>query len=122
MTHRTFADVTDKVLGLIEPALESLESGGSEGELADVRPVLKQLLIDLMRLLERNPGIEAAAADLYVAASALVRDTAAGASPSARMLRVFRELRVRFRARLVAARPTEEGSEIVWRHQELLFA
>lgn len=84
--------------------------------------MLKQLLIDLMRLLERNPGIEAAAADLYVAASALVRDTAAGASPSARMLRVFRESRVRFRARLVAARPTEEGSEIVWRHQELLFA
>jgi hypothetical protein len=87
-----------------------------------LQSVLRQLLIDLMVLLERDPGIEAAAADLFATASALVRDTAAGHQPGPRHLRLFREARVRFRERLVAARPSEQGTKIVWRQYELLCA
>ena len=122
MAPGTFFDVTGQAPGLIEAALEGLERGGNEGELANLQSVLRQLLIDLMHLLERDPGIEAAAADLYDATSVLIRDTAAGSQRSSRTLRVFRDSRARFRDRLVAARPSEQGSGIVWRHRELLCA
>ena len=78
MTHRTFAETIDEMVGLIEPALTGIEEGGGEANLRELQVLLRKLLIDFMRLLERNPGIEAASADLYGAASALVRDCHAG--------------------------------------------
>ena len=122
MTNRTFSNVTDKVLVLIEPALEGIRRGGTERELADLQSSLRQLLVELMRLLERDPGIEAAVADLYDAAAAFVRDTGSGSQPSSRILRIFRQARMRFQDRLVAARPSEHGMAIVWRNHELVCA
>ena len=67
-------------------------------------------------------GIEAAAADLYVAATALVKYSTLGLHPLARHQRLFREAHQRFRDRLVSARPSEHGTAIVWRHHELLLS
>jgi hypothetical protein len=115
-------DTIDRMIGLIEPALAGMERGGSEQDLKELRALLQSLLIDLMRVVERNPGLDAAAADLFGAASAVVRDNCVGALPHARKMRLFREARARFRERIGAARPSELGTKILWRHHELLCA
>ncbi len=122
MTHKTFAAKLEETLGLIEPALAGIEQGGGHAELLRLQSLLGDLLINCMRLLDRNPGIEAAASDLYVAATALVKYSALGLQPLARHQRLFREAQARFRERLTAARPSEHGTEIVWRHHELLLS
>jgi hypothetical protein len=122
MTHKSFAKTIDEMLAMIEPALDGLRQGGSTADLRELQSLLRQLLIDLMALIERDPGIEAATADLYAAASALVADSAVGSQPVTKKLRLFRDARVRFRERLMVARPSEHGSRVVWRHQELLLS
>lgn len=120
--QKTFAARLDEMLKLIEQALAAIEQGGGHPELRSLQKLLQELLINCMRLLERNPGIEAAAADLYAAASVVVIDSTRGAQPLVRKLRLFREARLRFRQRLTAARPSEHGTKIVWRHEELLLS
>jgi hypothetical protein len=122
MNQKTFAARLDEMLELIERALAAIEQGVGQPELLRLQTLLQELLINCMRLLERNPGIEAAAADLYAAASVLVTDSTRGAQPLTRKLRLFREARLRFRQRLTAARPSEHGTKIVWRHEELLLS
>ncbi len=122
MTHKTFSARLDEMLELIERALAAIEQGGGQPELRSLQKLLQELLINCMRLLERNPGIEAATSDVYAAASALVADSSLGAQPLVRKLRLFREARLRFRQRLAAARPSENGTKIVWRHRELLLS
>lgn len=120
--QKTFAARLDEMLKLIEQALAAIEQGGGQPELRSLQKLLQELLINCMRLLERNPGIEAAAADLCAAASVVVIDSTRGAQPLVRKLRLFREARLRFRQRLTAARPSEHGTKIVWRHEELLLS
>ena len=120
MTDKTFSARLDEMLEMIEQALAAIEQGGGPPELQSLQKLLQDLLINCMRLLERNPGIEAAAADLYAAASVVVIDSTRNAQPLARKLRLFREAHLRFRQRLTAARPSEHGTYIVWRHHELL--
>lgn len=122
MAHPSFASKLDEMLEVIEQALSAIEQGGGEPELRSLQRLLQELLVNCMRLLERNPGTEAAAADLYAAASALVVDHALSAQPLVRKLRLFREARLRFRHRLTTARPSEYGTNIMWRHHELLSA
>ncbi len=122
MMQQTFAARLEEMLGLIERALAAIEQGGGQSELRSLRKLLQELLLNCMSLLERNPGIEAAASDLYAAASALVTDGARNSQPLARKLRLLREARRRFTQRLAAARPSEHGTKIVWRHNELLLS
>jgi hypothetical protein len=95
MTHKAFNARLDEMLEMIERALAAIEQGGGQPELRSLQKLLQELLINCMRLLERNPGIEAAASDLYAAASVLVADSCLGAQPLARKLRLFREARLR---------------------------
>lgn len=122
MTHMTFATRLDEMLGMIERALTAIEQGGGPSELRSLQKLLQELLLNCMSLLERNPGIEAAAGDLSAAASILIRDSSPGELPLTRKLRLLREARQRFRDRLKAARPSEHGTKIVWRHHELLLS
>jgi hypothetical protein len=122
MSHKTFSARLDEMLELIERALTAIEQGSGQPELRSLQQLLQELLISCMRLLERNPGIEVAASGLHAAASALVAGSCRGAQPLARKLRLLREARLRFRQRLAAAQPSEHGTEIVWRHNELLLS
>jgi hypothetical protein len=122
MGQSIVAETVDRMVGLLDPALDAIEQGGGELNLRDLQALLQKLLIDLMRVVERNPGLEAAAADLYGAASAIVRDNGVHAVPQVRKLRLLREARGRFHERIATARPSELGTKILWRHHELLCA
>jgi hypothetical protein len=99
MAFKILAEAVDDKLASIAPILTRLEQ---EGESLDLRD-LGQHLIDAMGLFQRNPGIEAAADDLYAAAAALVMDSTVRSQPIARKLRLLKEAHLRFRNRLVSA-------------------
>jgi hypothetical protein len=122
MDQNVVTNTIERMVSLIEPALSGIEQGGGEQELRDLQSLLQKLLIDVMRVVERSPGLEAAATDLYGAAAAIVRDSSVHAVPPVRKLRLLQETRARFRDRIAAARPSELGTKIIWRHHELLCA
>ena len=86
----------DGHLQTIGRILSGIERGGGVVHLRD----LGLLLIEATGLLERNPGLVAAADDLYAAAEAVVRDSHRGAQPIVRKLRLFREAHERFSSRM----------------------
>lgn len=118
MTHTTFDNALAEMLQALDTILDAIRQGGGESDLRD----LQQRLVDLMSLIERDPGIEAATADLYVSAEALVIDRNAHAQPMARKLRLLNDADRRFRERIPAARPLKAGSRSVWLHKDLRFA
>lgn len=79
MTHDS--EAIEDMIGLIEPALTEIEYGRSEAELRDLQTLLRSLFGDFIRRIERNPGLEAATADLFAAATAIVRDAGESAMP-----------------------------------------
>ena len=121
MTAQLFANPVDEVLDSIEPTLAKIESDAAETDARELHESLRRALISLMTLLERDPGIETATADLYAAATAL-SDTSGRAGPAPRKLRLFRDARARFRERLARARPCEYGTRPGWRLEELLLS
>jgi hypothetical protein len=122
MEQKVVTTGVQRMVSLIEPTVSGIELGGGGQELRELQVLLQKLLIDVMQVVERNPGLDAAAADLYGAAAAIVRDNGVHAVPYARKLRLLREARVRFRERITVGRPSELGTKILWRHQELLCA
>jgi hypothetical protein len=118
MTETTFENAIDEMLGRLDPIMLVIQQGGGEAALYS----LQQQLIELMGLIERNPGIEAATGDLYAAAEALVIDRAASLQPMARKLRLLVEAHQRFRNQLSAARQLKPGHKGVWLHGNLRFA
>jgi hypothetical protein len=115
MTLKTFSTGLDEVLGLVEPAVTGIKQGQGAAELLKLEELLRRALVDLLRLIRRDPGIEAATWDLYGAAVALVRDHGAGELPMARKQRLLREAHRRFHDRLSSAQPSEQGIKLVWR-------
>ncbi|GEO14049.1 hypothetical protein [Microvirga aerophila] len=99
MTFKNLAEAVDEKLAAIVPVLARIEQIGGSADLRD----LGRHLIDAMNLFQRNPGIEAAADDLYGAAGALVTDSTVRAQPIARQLRLLKEAHLRFSSRLVGA-------------------
>ena len=70
MTPSTFAEILEDRLKRVENAVALIDNG--EGD----RPELDNLrghLIDILDIIERNPGIEATADDLYVGKRAIQR-------------------------------------------------
>jgi len=118
MTETTFENAVDEMVGRLHSILLTIQQGGGEEALYS----LQQQLIELMGLVERNPGIEAATGDLYGAAEALVTDRAARSQPIARKLRLLVHAHQRFRDQLSAARPLKPGRRSVWLHGNLKFA
>jgi len=99
MLHKTFAETIDERLRAIGWLVDCIGLDPTRDDLRDLRI----LLIDVIGLLRRDPGIEAAADDLYAATNALVTDNAVGAQPIARKLRLLEDARQRFCGRLNGA-------------------
>jgi hypothetical protein len=116
--------IGEVVVALLEPALRDIEQNDSQAELHDVLAFVRERLTDVVSSVDRNPGIEAAAADLYAASAALVHDRAASPFPAPRRLRLFREARLRFGERLcaVAKGAEEAGRTPTHRNQALTGA
>jgi hypothetical protein len=122
MTQASFAERLDETAELLTCALNAIEQGGEHVDLDDLVGLLGYQLLACMRLVERDPGLEAAASDLFAAATALVRESRNGLRASPRIQRLLKDARTRFTSRLEAARPSEHGTRIVWRHRELVKA
>jgi len=99
MTLKTFEETIDERSAAIELVVTLIAREGREADLHDLRV----LLINIMGLVRRDPGIESAADDLYAAAAALVKDSSLGHQPIARKLRLLKDARERFCARLPGA-------------------
>ncbi|MFC4172896.1 hypothetical protein ACFOYU_12595 [Microvirga sp. GCM10011540] len=99
MKVKNRAELVGDKLALISYVLTRVEQGGGSADLHD----LEQHLVDTVSLFQRNPGIEAAANDLYAAAAIHVADYAARSQPVARKLRLLREAHLRFSDRLTAS-------------------
>ena len=100
MTPNAFSAARDDLLTGIEQAIGAIEQGGGEAELNG----LWLLMLDVLRLIERDPGIETAAQDLYDAAARLSAGRG-GSVPLARQHRLLRDARARYHERLTEARP-----------------
>jgi hypothetical protein len=103
MTYNMNAETVDVTLELIEHALGGIEQGGGDSDLRDLR----LLLVELMALLDRNPGIAKAAEDLYAVAVAIVTDCVVGLPLDPRKLHLLGSARRRLRDRL-------DGPETGW--------
>jgi hypothetical protein len=103
MTDNMNAETVDVTLELIEHALSGIEEGGGDSDLRDLR----LLLVELMALLDRDPGIAKAAEDLYAVAVAIVTDCVVGLPLDPRKLHLLGSSRRRLRDRL-------EGPEPAW--------
>ena len=107
---------------LIAEILKAMQSGGSESSLKELLPVLQKNLSDLLATFERNPGLDAAATDLYGAASAVVCDFSAGSQPPARKRRLLSEAQGRFAERISIAVRSDRNASADWRSQEIFIA
>jgi hypothetical protein len=119
MTLKTFNETIRERVEALELIVTVIAQEGREANLHDLRV----LLINVMSLLKRNPGIESAADDLYAAAFALVTDSSVGSQPLARKLRLLRDARDRFCARLPgAAERNGPGEEMRFQGLEAAYA
>ena len=119
MIPKTFEETIRERIEAVELVVTVIAQEGREASLHDLRV----LLINVMGLLKRNPGIESAADDLYAAAAALVTDSSVGSQPIARKLRLLRDARDRFCARLpTATERTGAGAELRFQGLEAAYA
>jgi len=96
---RILTEAVDEKLASIASVVREIEQGGQSVDLRD----LASHLVRALRLFDRNPGIEAAADDLYAAAAALGGENTKPSFPAARGRRLLKEAHVRFCSRLEAA-------------------
>jgi len=96
---RILTEAVDEKLASIASVVRQIEQGGQSVDLRD----LASHLVRALRLFDRNPGIEAAADDLYAAAAALGGENTKPSYPAARGRRLLKEAHVRFCNRLEAA-------------------
>src|ERR1700712_406749 len=84
-----------------------------DGEEADlVLAALRSYIDDLRILIERHPGIEAAASDLLATAGAFISASRPGERADPRQRRFLAEAALRFTARLAAAQPSEAARRV----------
>ena len=102
---RSLHDALDETLGFVERAVDGIRNGDSaEAELHNVRAYL----VNILDLVECDPGIEAASDDLYQVAAVLAQGTDKGP----RMSRLLNEALLRFRERLALAQPSERAQQM----------
>jgi hypothetical protein len=93
------------MLGFIQRALDRIRAGeDAEVELHNVRAYL----LNILELVERDPGIEAASDDLY----AVAKELASGPDRGPRMSRLLHEAFLRLGDRVASARPSEQARKL----------
>ena len=122
MAENSFTDIVAEKLALIAPTVKAIEFGGDLSYLREVQTLLRQHLASLVVLFDRDPGLDAATADLYAAAAAIVQDTALASQPLARKRRLLKEAQTRFQERIATARPNGRRACAAWRQSELFLA
>ncbi|KLK93624.1 hypothetical protein AA309_08195 [Microvirga vignae] len=122
MTDKNLDEAIAEKLNLIAPTLKAIQAGGEQAYLGDLQTLLRKNLASLLALFERDPGLDAATADLYAAAAAIVKDVTAASQPYARKRRLLKEAQMRFEERIALARPRERRPSASWRQSELFFA
>ncbi len=122
MTEKSLNEAIHEKLNLIAPTLEAIQGGGEQAYLGDLQTPLRKNLASLLALFERDPGLDAATADLYAAAAAIVQDATAATQPYTRKRRLLQEAQARFEERIALARPREQRSSASWRQTELFRA
>jgi hypothetical protein len=122
MTETSFTDTIEEKLAFTSPTVKAIDFGGDQAYLRELRSLLRQRLASLVVLFERDPGLDAATADLYAAAAAVVNDTTAASQPLARKRRLLKEAQARFQARISTARPNGRRACAAWRQNELFLA
>ena len=90
MAEKRFTDTLDEKLALISPTVKAIEFGGDRPDLGELQTLLRQHLASLVVLFERDPGLDAATADLYAAAAAIVNDSTRACQPLARKRRLLK--------------------------------
>ena len=94
----------EEAMGLVDQAVTAIEDGrGGDAELRAITVNLARA----WRLVDRDPGLEVAAADLLDGAAALIRAPIPAAA--FRVRRLVRDAQMRFGDRLACARPRGEG-------------
>ena len=108
MTHKHLVEALEETVGFIERALDRItRDEGAEAELHNVQAYI----LNVLELVERDPGIEAAADDLQNAVRFFVIGRIdQGDAP--RRGRLMREAYLRFHDRLTAARPSEHAQRM----------
>src|ERR687890_448434 len=122
MAENPFIETIAEKMALISPTLNAIEFGGDLPYLCEVQTLFRQHLASLVVLFERDPGRDAATADLYAAAAGVVQDTTLASQPLARKRRLLREAQERFQERIATARPNGRRACAAWRQNELFLA
>ena len=104
---QSFAAAIQETVEYVERALARIETGdGVEAEVHNVRAYL----VNTLEMIDRDPGIEAAADDLYATAAAFVAGQGRPEDGSPRRdKRVLREAFLRLRDKLASARPSNKA-------------
>ncbi|MBD2750923.1 hypothetical protein IC232_30255 [Microvirga sp. BT688] len=126
MAEKSFTDTIEENLAFISPTVKAIEFGGDQPYFCELQTLLRQHLTSLVVLFERDPGLDAATADLYAAAAAIVQDTTLASQPLARKRRLLKEAQERFQdrfqERISTARPNGRRACAAWRQSELFLA
>ena len=106
----TFLEAVQAGMDLVAEAVVRIEQNyGEPDELSHMRAHL----VELLRLTERSPGIDAAADDLDAVATSLMQTTAADGAPTiARRQRLLREAFQRFQQRIDSAKPSAKARQM----------
>jgi hypothetical protein len=107
-----------ELTALVSRILSAIESGGGEMNLRD----LQRRLVDLIVSIKPNPGVTAAAEDLFAAAAAMVKDASLHSQPEARKRRLLRDARRRFDDRVVWAEPAIDVRTAPRENRSILLA
>lgn len=91
--------VSKRVVGIDRALVQITQSRNVK----DAAVTIRAHLIDLLSLLDRNPGLDAAADDLYKCVQAFVEAGAYGSSAEVRQERLLAEAYGRYKNRLKAA-------------------
>ncbi len=97
MTQPVDPQPVSELTAVVSRILSAIEGGGGEMNLRD----LQRRLVDLVVSIKPNPGVTAAAEDLFAAAAAMVKDGVLHSQPEARKRRLLRDARRRFEERIV---------------------